>query len=249
MFFKRKKKGAAEVTVVGRSDPKESGIRFVEADLSTVKAQTALASSLGAFDLILFTQGIICGPTRKDNGEGIEMDLAVSYLGRRVILDILREKGGVKGRVFIMGYPGDDLEIKNWNTLDETKYGLLEQHMNTIVANEALVLGYRSRFPNIEIFGLNPGLVQTGIRAGAYEGVFRYIGPVLELFISACFPSADEYAEAIFPALSADVLDKKVISFNPTSLPVRVNPKLTEQVIDQVWSDSEKLIAVANKKN
>lgn len=81
-----------------------------------------------------------------------------------------REKGAIKGRVFVMGFPGEELEVKNWNTQDPEKYGVMEQHMNTVVANEALVVGYRARFPAVEIYGLNPGMVQTGIRSNVYTG-------------------------------------------------------------------------------
>ncbi len=238
------KKNGASVVVVGRSAPTAAGLEFVEADLQTVKQQLAFANKfdISGLDVVVLTTGILAPPKRVDNGEGMELDLAISYISRKVILDRFRERG-LKARVFAMGFPGQDLEIKDWNA--QSGYSVLDQHMNTVVANEALVLAYRRKFPELEVYGLNPGLVQTDIRSNMYAGFWRYLEPVLEGIISLVFPSADEYAQHIYPVIAAERLPRRTVSFNSQGEALRVNPKLTEEAVERIWRDSEALVARA----
>ena len=39
-------------------------------------------------------------------------------------------------------------------------------HSNTVVFNEALVRDTLARFPEINVFGMNPGVIKTNIMAG-----------------------------------------------------------------------------------
>jgi len=240
--------GGADVTVAGRTKPAEKFLKVVPADLQKVKQQVAFAQSIedvNALDLVVFTQGIITGPTRVDNGEGIEIDLAISYIGRKVILDTLRQRG-LRARVFVMGFPGQDAGISDFNALNE--YKAWPQHMNTVVANEALTLAYRHKFPKLEVYGLNPGLVKTDIRSNVYSGFLKYLEPVVEGIIGLLFKDADEYAEHIYPVISADKLPHDTLSFNARGEALRVNPRLTDALVEQIWIDSEYLITKALKK-
>jgi NAD(P)-dependent dehydrogenase (short-subunit alcohol dehydrogenase family) len=239
----------ADVTVAGRSRPADKSLKFIPADLQTVKQQKAFAEFIDdvkSLDLLLFTQGILAPPTRQDNGEGIELDLAVSYISRRVILDELREKG-LRARVFVMGFPGEDQGIDDFNGLNN--YKVWPQHMNTVTANEALTVAYRKKFPDIEIYGLNPGLVKTDIRGNIYSGFLKYLEPVLEGLIGLLFPDPDEYAASVWPVISAAKLPRDVINYNARSEPLRVNPQLTDALVAKIWSDSDELIAKALKKH
>jgi hypothetical protein len=40
--------------------------------------------------------------------------------------------------------------------------------MDTVAGNEALVLNSSKQFPDIDVFGLNPGFVRTGIRSNVF---------------------------------------------------------------------------------
>jgi NAD(P)-dependent dehydrogenase (short-subunit alcohol dehydrogenase family) len=79
-------KHGAQVTIVGRRDPDASlaQAKFVRKDLSLLKNAQSLADDVDAslLDIIVFTNGIICSPERKETSEGIEIDLGVSYLSR-----------------------------------------------------------------------------------------------------------------------------------------------------------------------
>jgi hypothetical protein len=77
---------------VGRSfrEGPESKIKFIRADLESMKEASRVGTELAAaapWDVVVLTTGIISAPTREATAEGIERDLAVSYLSRLAILD------------------------------------------------------------------------------------------------------------------------------------------------------------------
>jgi NAD(P)-dependent dehydrogenase (short-subunit alcohol dehydrogenase family) len=116
----------SQFTVVGRSEPTDviaacpsGSVEFISADLSSMKTAQKLARSLSnrGFNLALFTVGIVQSQSvRKVTSEGLEMDLAVSFLSRFVMTSELLKNGGLhdlrmgtsvtKPRIFIMGFPG-----------------------------------------------------------------------------------------------------------------------------------------------
>jgi NAD(P)-dependent dehydrogenase (short-subunit alcohol dehydrogenase family) len=107
----------ASVTVVGQTfrDAGVAGIEFIKADLSLMREAERIGKALPAekLDLVVFTTGIFAAPTREVTAEGIERDMAVSYLSRLVIVREIAPRLGkdrpatqMKPRVFIMGYPG-----------------------------------------------------------------------------------------------------------------------------------------------
>lgn len=53
-----------------------------------MKSAVALANELSkeSFDLVIFSNGIITTKERKQSSEGVELDLAVSYLSRFAFL-------------------------------------------------------------------------------------------------------------------------------------------------------------------
>src|SRR5206468_971294 len=107
----------ASVVVVGRTfrDSDMPSIQFIQADLSLMREAQRVAQALPAetLDLVVFTTGIFAATKRQETAEGIERDMAVSYLSRLVILREIAPRLGknrpaarMKPRVFIMGYPG-----------------------------------------------------------------------------------------------------------------------------------------------
>ena len=167
----------AEVLVVGRTflDDKTPNLQFMHADLSSLKCAQKIAQELPAesLDMIIMTQGIFCGKQRLANSEGIEIDLAVSYLSRFVIVRHVAERMGhnttgreCKPRVFIMGFPG----LKKQASLDdlnsEKYYNWWAAHRNGVVGNEALVLDSAERYASVNFYGLNPGVISTNIMSG-----------------------------------------------------------------------------------
>ena len=160
----------AEVTVVGRTfrDQNIGGIRFVAANLELMTEAEKVGKELAQqpFDIVVVTAGIIASTTREETVEGIERDLAVSYLNRLVILRQLLPKLEktqarivAQPRVFIMGYPGVGAMGDPEDLNCEKSYGAMRAHMNTVAGNEALVFDCAKRYPHVSSFGLNPGSV------------------------------------------------------------------------------------------
>lgn len=215
----------AKVKVVGRTsrDAATPGLSFVAADLSSMAAARRVAQDLSAssLDILVFTNGVMAGRQRRETSEGIEYDLAVSYLSRYIILREVASTLGVarptparKPRVFLMGFPGADQtgSIDDFNS--ERTYSLMTAHSNTVVGNEALVLDAAARYPAVNAYGLNPGLIKSNIRA-AVLGDRTILQTIMEAFIGLTFPSAETYAARIAPLLVADELeDHSGVMFN-----------------------------------
>jgi NAD(P)-dependent dehydrogenase (short-subunit alcohol dehydrogenase family) len=205
----------ARVLVVGRTfrDQGTPGLTFLKADLSlmreAVRVGRELDPSLGA---VVLTTGIMAARTREETAEGIERDLAISYLSRFTIVRELaprlaeRPAGGSVPRVFVMGFPGAGNLGDPSDLNAERAYDSMAVHMNTVAANEALVLDGARRYPGVSFFGLNPGLIKTNIRANVLgEGSFKH--RAVEWMIGLMMPTAEKYAERIVPLLVASELE------------------------------------------
>ena len=228
----------AEVTVVGRTfrDAGLAGLHLVPADLSEMKQALSVAQELPVenLDLMILTTGITAGKRRAATPEGIELDLAVSYLSRFVIvretasrLGQERAKSNDKPRVFIMGFPGANQrgDLEDFNS--ETSYHPTTAHANTVVGNEALVLDSARRYPNADFYGLNPGLMKSNILTGLFgENTVKH--RFMQAILGAFFPSTSAYAETIVPLLiSPDLEEQSGAMFNRHGNPIEASDELT----------------------
>lgn len=239
----------ANVTVVGRSfkdDPDK--IHFVKADLSLMSEAKKIGETINAADVTILTNGIIAALTREETTEGIEMDMAVSYLSRLVILKFLTPRLKPNSRVFNMGFPGgnvDKFNIDDLNAEQSYQGGMGPSHMNTIAGNEALVLDYASKSNEILFFGLNPGLIKTSIRSNMYTGVMKIVGPIIEGLIGLFGTTPAMYAKTIVPLLFSKTLDEHNGSmFNPKAQPVKASEHFTKdpELVKKMISKSEELV-------
>lgn len=109
----------ANVLVVGQTfrDQEVPRITFLRANLSSMRDARRIGAELpaGNIDIVVFTTGIMAGPKREVTPEGIERDLAVSYLSRLVILNEIaprigkdRTRTDLRPRIFVMGFPGTE---------------------------------------------------------------------------------------------------------------------------------------------
>jgi NAD(P)-dependent dehydrogenase (short-subunit alcohol dehydrogenase family) len=200
----------ADVVVVGRNfrDEGVARLSFRRADLSSMAEAGRVGAELAADapDLLVLTTGIMAAPTREVTAEGIERDLAVSFLSRLALVRAFAPAARRPTRVFVMGYPGtgalgapDDLNA-------ERSYDAFRSHGNTVAGNEALVVDGPTRFPQVRWYGLNPGLIRTNIRANYVgEGTLRH--RAIEWLIGLFTPSPERYAQRIVPLLVAPELD------------------------------------------
>lgn len=250
-------KRGAEVTVTGRSKSEETPDKaeFIQSDVSLVKnAQNLVRTQLKGrkFDTVVFTVGIITRSTLTRTAEGVEEDLAVSYLSRFVIVNELIQANAIEGRkkVFIMGYPGQNLEptsVEDMN-FETTPYKQFPAHMNTVLFNEALVYELAKRHPDLHVFGLNPGLIRTGIRDNVHGGESSFFGKIVETIIGWTNVNVDEYAEkTLIPIMVTPKLEgKTAMSFSQKGVEVRPGPWIsTEGNPQKVWEASEALVKKA----
>lgn len=247
----------ASVVVVGQTfrDSDVPAIDFIKADLSLMSDAQRVARALPAetLDLVIFTTGIFAAPQRQQTAEGIERDLAVSYLSRLIILREIaprlgkhRVRPSMKARVFIMGYPGsgqlgtpDDLNA-------ETSYKPMVAHMNSVAGNEMLVLDAARLYPQATFFGLNPGLIKTNIRDN-FLGKDSLKSRLAETLIGMLTPTADAYAQSIVALLiSPDIEGFSGAMFNRKGQAIQPSSGLTSQHISNFMTASEALLARAH---
>lgn len=243
----------ARVTVIGQTfrDADVPRIDFIKADLSLMREAKRVATQLPVekLDMVVFTTGIFAAPKRQETAEGIERDMAVSYLSRLVIVREIAERLGkdrtdtrTKPRVVIMGYPGTGQGGKLGDLNAERAYSAMTVHMNTVVGNEILVLDGAKRYPQVNFYGLNPGLIRTNIRSN-FLGGKRLLSSVIEGLIGILSPSAETYAQRIVPLLvspdldahSGKLFDRKAQSILPS-------PGLTDSHAKAFLSASDALV-------
>ncbi|SCU91195.1 LANO_0D11012g1_1 [Lachancea nothofagi CBS 11611] len=242
----------ADVTVVGQTFREEdiSEIKFIEANLELMSEAKRVARELleETFDLIIFSAGIVAAPTREETVEGIERDLAVSYLNRLILLRTILpklEKSQThilsKPRVFIIGYPGAGI-LGSPNDLNSEKYySAMRAHMNTIAGNEALVFDCAKRYPNVSFFGLNPGLIKTNIRDNLL-GAGSWKSRMVEGFIEYWFQSVEEYAKHVGPLLVTPDVDSHSPAFFNSKGQAIYSQGFTKHHVEWIISESEALL-------
>lgn len=247
----------AQVVVVGRTfrDAGTKGISFVSADLSKMKEAVRVAGELDAphLDALVLTTGIFAGPTREDTTEGIEKDMAVSYLNRYALLGEVastlgsaRPAGAKKARVFVMGFPGAGEKGDPTDLNADRGYESMPVHMNTVAANEALVLDVAKRNPHLAVFGLNPGLIRTNIRANVLGGNTSLKFELVESVIGLLTISPEKYAARLVPLLVSPDLDAlTAVMFNQKVQPIAQSPAMTDAHVAAFADASAKLLARA----
>jgi NAD(P)-dependent dehydrogenase (short-subunit alcohol dehydrogenase family) len=244
----------ARVLVVGQTfrDAGTQGIEFLQADLSLMSEALRVARLLPAesLDLLIFTTGIFAASQRQETAESIERDLAVSYLNRMVILRNVGPKLGTdrpktksKPRVVVVGYPGTG-QIGTFDDLNaERSYKAMSAHMNTVAGNEMLVLDAVQRYPHLDVFGLNPGLIKTSIRDNFF-GKGSLKSRIAEGLIGLLTPTAETYAKRIVPLLVApEIEDRSGAMFNSKGQAILPSAGMTEAHISQFMIASETLVA------
>jgi NAD(P)-dependent dehydrogenase (short-subunit alcohol dehydrogenase family) len=247
----------SSVIAVGQTfrDSDMPRIQFLKADLSLMREAKRVGEALPAetLDIVVFTTGIFAATKRQETADGLERDMAVSYLSRLVILREIaprlgknRQAPSMKPRIFVMGFPGtgqagtlDDLNA-------EKSYSAFPVHMNTVAGNEALVFDAVKRYPGVNVFGLNPGLHKTEIRKNWSGDTLK--SSLMEWVIGLLTVSPETYAERIAPLLvSPDLETHNGAMFDQKGNPILPSPKLMDvPYVNAFIANSEALLARAN---
>jgi NAD(P)-dependent dehydrogenase (short-subunit alcohol dehydrogenase family) len=244
----------ANVTVIGQTfrDAGVERLAFVPADLSLMSEAKRVAEALPAeqIDLLVFTTGILSSPWRETTPEGFERDLATSYLSRFVMLralaprlGIVRAAGARPARVFIMAFPGTGQAGDADDLNSERSYRQMAAHMNTVAGNEALTLHAARAYPHLRVFGLNPGLVKTNIRANVFGGSHTFRFKLMEAMIGLMTPTVERYAERVGPVLLTPNLDDKSgVHFNAKGVAIAPSIVMTVEHVQRLITASEGLL-------
>lgn len=244
----------ARVTVIGQTfrDENTANVSFVKGDLSSMVKARELAASLDVsnVDIVLLTAGIFAGPKREETAEGLEKDLAVSFLNRKVIVDVIAPKlknsqnsSGFTPRIFNMAYPGND-QLGNIDDLNSEKgYGTMKAHMTTVAGNEALIYDSVAKYPGVHFYGLNPGIVKTNIRNNLLgEGSWK--SGILETIVGWFTRTPEQYAATIAPLLIAPELEQQNGgSFNNNGKLLLRSKGMTNEYAGEFMRASEDLLA------
>lgn len=242
----------ASVTVVGRTFQGDEGISFIKADLSLMTEAEKVGNEVAADSkIVIFTNGIMASSARQESAEGIELDMAVSTLSRHVILKSLVPRLDKSTRIFIMGFPGAGQAGTNLDDLNcEKSYGFNAAHMNTVAGNEALVHYLAAK--GVKVYGLNPGLIKTGIRSNAYGNgwIGGSLSYVVEGLLGWFTPTPEQYATKVLPLLVApEIDDKSGAMFGQDGKAVLPTPAFKEAGWTDKWIEAlDGLYARAQKK-
>jgi NAD(P)-dependent dehydrogenase (short-subunit alcohol dehydrogenase family) len=249
----------ASVVIVGRSAPSEKlrsacpKLQFIAADLSSMRTAMDVVSMLKrrSIDTVLFTVGIVNGPVRRESSEGIELEVAVSFLSRFVMTNALLASDKListstrKPRIFVIGFPGvpnvPQLDDFNW----ERSWKAWPSHMNTVVANDALVMGVARTQPDlVNIYGLNPGIIKTELMFDFLGGKDSLVSQIQQHWIGSVCPSVDDYATtAIQLLVSPQIENHGGASFNQYGERIKSSAWLLAKPenYQRIWTEAKKL--------
>jgi hypothetical protein len=106
--------------------------------------------------------------------------------------------------------------------------------MNTVAGNEALVLYGARQYPDINFYGLNPGLIKSNIRSNMSGGQDSIRHRVTEGIISILTIRADTYAGRIAPLLfSTDIESASGAFFNQKAMAILPSEIMTPSYVDE----------------
>lgn len=250
----------AGVIVVGRLDSRpllggctSDRLRFIRADLSSMRAAVELVGQLApqSVSTVVLTVGIVNGAARQESVEGIEREVAVSFLSRFVITaellrsNVLASTPNRKPRLFVMGFPGapdvPQLDDFNW---DRVEWHAWRSHMNTVVANDALVIGVGRRESSVNIYGLNPGIIRTGLMYDFLGGRDSWLSRAQQVVIGLVCPSVDDYAPTVLQLVASPQLEARSGTFfNQYAEQIAPCPWLLaeEGNVERVWAEADSL--------
>ncbi|EDK40194.2 hypothetical protein PGUG_04292 [Meyerozyma guilliermondii ATCC 6260] len=245
----------ATVTVIGQTfrDSERKNIKFIKGDLSLIENSQTLAKNLDLSDtdIVLFTTGIFAASKREETKEGLERDMAVSYLNRLTMIRTMasrlskteKNSFGFIPRVFIMAYPGSG-QLGTIDDLNQEKsYGAMKAHMNTVAGNESLVYDSASKYDGVHFYGLNPGIVKTNIRDN-FLGENSWKSRISETLIGWFTRTPEQYASGIAPLLIAPELEgRNGAIFDSRGKALLPSKGLTKKYASRYVEASEKLLS------
>jgi len=251
-------KRGAFVIATGATAPHHvpKGVDFIKANISTMKGAQDLGARLAKtgrkFDTVLFASGFVPRPVLSGRVEGFEEDLQSSYLSRFIILKELIRSNVFAGRkrVYLLAYPGEDPLLAGYDDswMDWHDYKEIPRYVNTVSFNDALVKEAARRFPDLRVYGVNPGFVSKDGGSDlltVHKGLFA---SAFDKLTSLMLRSPRQYADKILIQILASpelhLHNGAYISEKFQELPPKKwMSKESNRML--VWDNSEKLVMQA----
>jgi len=243
------------VTISGASKanvkylPKE--VEYIHSNTSTMRGAQELGQSLQGrrFDTVVFAGGFVPRPLIFTKGEGAEEDLQTTYISRFIVLQELIKNDAFVGRkrVYILAYPGDDPMMSDFEDMwfGWTDYNDVAFHIHTIIFNDALIKEAAKRYPDLKVFGVNPGFITRGGASDIQFAEKNIFSRALERFLTLGIKSPEYYVRhtlvQILASPDLEFHSGAYISDKCEELPPKRWMKKEENRI-KVWENSEKLV-------
>jgi len=245
----------SQVTVTGatkdnlRHLPKD--IEFIHSNTSTMRGAQELGQTLQGrrFDTVVFAGGFVPRPLIFASGEGTEEDLQTTYISRFIVLQELIKNDAFVGRkrVYILAYPGDDRIMSGFEDMwfGWWDYNEVPFHIHTILYNDALIKEAARRYPDLKVFGVNPGFVTRGGASDIQFAEKNILSRIAERFLSLGIKSPHHYVRhtllQIVASPDLDFHSGAYISDKCEDLPPKRWMQNEANRI-KVWENSEKLV-------
>jgi NAD(P)-dependent dehydrogenase (short-subunit alcohol dehydrogenase family) len=231
------------------------GVDFIKANISTMRGAQELGDHLAKtrqFDTVLFASGFVPRPILTGRVEGYEEDLETSYLSRFIILNELIRANALIGRkrVYLLAYPGDDPMLASFEDswFDWQDYKEIPRYVNTVSFNDALVKEAARRFPDLRVYGVNPGFISRSGGSDLHDVHKGLVLSALDRMTSMFMRSPTQYADKILIQILASpelhLHNGAYISEKFQELPPKKwMSKESNRML--VWDNSEKLVGKA----
>lgn len=220
----------ADVTIVGRSTakadnivrraaelPEPGSLRAITADLSLMRTVREvgqrLARELGTVDLLLNAVGILITRTAH-TAEGIELDFAVGYLSRFVLLETLAAGGALSPDTRVVTIAASSREVPKFARMEfddlaavEARTGMTS-HGQAQLANDLLTAQAAARY-GVTAVGYGPGAVDTSIRREV-PGIVRTL---MKPFFARTTRRADDVGRQIADIFADSTLERGATAY------------------------------------
>ena len=249
-------KRGSYVTVTGADDSNvkylPKGIHFFKGNLSTMRGAEDLVKRTlhgRTFDTVVFCGGFVPRPILTGRVENFVEDLETSYLSRFIVLkELIKQKAFVgRKRIYLLGHPGDDPMLSQFEDMwfDWSDYKEIPRYVNTLLFNDALVKEVAKRYPDLAVFGVNPGFMSRGAASDVLPVTKDWISFGIEHLASLAMKSPHQYVERTLIHLiaSPDLQTKSGIYISDSMFELPMKKWFAnERNREAVWDHSETLV-------
>jgi hypothetical protein len=243
------------VTVTSPSPQVSYEVTHIQANLSTMRGAMDLSNQLRdrTFDTVVFAGGFVFRPLIGRKRGLNEEDLHTSYLSRFILINKFMEDKILNGRrrIYLLGYPGDDKMISQY---EDQWFGwpdptIISPTVNTVLFNDALIYEAAKRFPDVHVFGANPGFLSEGkVEMPQPKMHHSLFSTCVEAMLKWIAKSPEEYVKTtLLPLIaSPELSDKTAIAFNDRFEELPMKKWFSQEKNRQrVWENSEFLVEKA----